>query len=291
MNPEMQRSQNRIESDVTVGDVITRDAGAGQAIGQDATLALEALRATLEALPVPRKEDKPRVSVQLAVSNAFTVAAAAEQDRERFADEFRRFDMAYIDTLRTRALALWAAQKELDLALSGDDREVARVVEMVKAAREELLVSARYAFYGKAEQLAQLDEIQSGTGYWDLASDLIALKKLLLQHWDSIGGDLRLSVKELERYAALATRLMELLRSRTDSQIDKLRDVRDRAYLYLFEAYFEVISYGRVLYRHDKATERYPGIFRPLKPRRKAAEGKPEVAEPIDEASTPAPPS
>src|SRR4029077_3365342 len=122
-----------------------------------------------------------RVDIQRAAAIAHSVAVRDEKP-ERHA-RFERlaiagfFDIDLLDQLRTRALATWYAhaQQARVAALSADARLAEPVVREATDIRTRMLRVLEHYFGDSAEIGPMLVVIRRGSGYLDLANDLMAL--------------------------------------------------------------------------------------------------------------------
>ena len=149
----------------------------------EAQHAFERLEAALRALGEDELQTF-RVDIQRAAAIAHSVAVRDNQPDRRA--RFERlasagfYDIELLDQLRTRALATWyaRAQQVHVAALSSDARLAESVVRDATEVRARMLRVLEHYYTDDAQVAPTLAVIRRGTGYQDLANDLLALSEL-----------------------------------------------------------------------------------------------------------------
>ncbi|HEX2574101.1 MAG TPA: hypothetical protein VH877_31435 [Polyangia bacterium] len=145
-------------------------------------------------LAVPRERAVlPRIDIAAAAIHAVSIGRQVKQPElyARFASlPAREFDIRHVDDLESLARATWYARVEQDTAdaTSREAKLPVDLVDLATAVKERMLKCAAYYFDGTPLQ-KEVDDIRSGTGYRDLASDLSRLARLYVDHAAVLSGD------------------------------------------------------------------------------------------------------
>lgn len=233
-------------------------------VGYDgAGAALDALRERLEGMAI---ETVPpfRANVVRAVAFALKVARSYAEDRERFVQTFKRaaFVPEDFDDIQQRALALWAA--ELELRFSVEQRvDLPDLAGAGTPLRNKMLRAAEYLWGEHPDHGPHVADIRSGQGYNDLADDLTALSALFQSSWAWAESRCDVTLDDLSQARGLG---LSILRATTagvgDADIQRSRDLRDRAAAWLLDAVEEVRAGAAYIFRDN--TERldaYPSLY------------------------------
>jgi len=195
--------------------------------------ALDRLRPALLAIPASEVTTL-RASVHQAVRNVLQVARSYPEDRALLAAAFRpaAFDPAELDDLELRARALRQAQNDLRLAEDPGTEWDALIAAAVPL-RRKLLRTATFLW----EDDDRLGVLRGGRSHAEVADDLGVLQSLFRERWDEVADSVPLGVADLDE----AERLCHELQARrgpgsTPEEVAALRDLRDRAGRYAWEA-------------------------------------------------------
>jgi len=219
----------------------------------------------------------PHVEVARAAAAAVTVARRASRSpmRERFALLPKElFDVACVDDLEVIAQAAWYARTE-----ATDERAAAVAVRISPAIMEEATdVKARvmalcdYHLADDPAVAVLLDDIRPGTGYADLANDLVRLARISRRHDEA----LRLDTKnyretDAKRADELAAAIMGAL---AETERERARwEMAARAWTLLVETYAEVAAAGRWIFRDQPELSIFGSIISAARrPRRARAQ-------------------
>lgn len=223
----------------------------------DGEAALAAIEPKLLALPSD-SITYVNVDVQVAAVAARGVARTISKDatlRARFEAlaAAKEFDLAHLKGLETGALAAWFARHRLLLA-SATQSEAQLPASLVAAAmtlkaRMMRVVEYHLGDHPKAGPIVAA--IRAGTGYMDLANDLIALARLYKTYAKLLAHDKKdYQATDQNLAAKTGDQIVVLLEGSTPEQ-RKWADLQARAWTWLNRAYDEVSEAGRYLKRHD----------------------------------------
>lgn len=256
-----------------------------------AKAALDTLRPRLRALAAD-KLAIPRLDVRAAALAALNVHGFVTQHaalRARFEKlhEAGELDIASIDGLKDAAFVvlLAHAQAEEAGAFATDVKVPAAVVEEAMGVERRMQELLEYKFKKDPQVAPLLAVLRPGTGYRDLAADLLGYAEIYERHAKEVASD---TTNYRPTDAADAQRLAgEILSSLSASMSPKAREAYEllqRAWLHLREVYFEVSEAGRWLLRYDpRRDERFPSLFAAGRP----GSGRPPKKPKVDGATPP----
>lgn len=253
--------------------------------------ALERLRPKLLAIPV--SELRPwRFDAPTTVSKALKIAHAFAEDRPRFEATFKvaAFQPADFEDLELRAKALWQADVDWRQRVE-KEKELPKLLAAAGPLKRKLFRAADYLWGEDDEAGLIIAEIRSGTGYLDLADDLMALANLFDARWGEVAGRTLVEEEDLGEARAIATAIAAAYGGNPhDPDAESLRDLRTRAFHYLYTGVEEVRAAAAYVHRNDPVRlADYPSLFA-WRRRRKSAPSAPPQEErtPAPEAPTPA---
>lgn len=201
--------------------------------------ALEALRPAMEAL-APEALHPINVDIPHAVARALGVAPTLHALRPRIAAECPAVDLAALDAIEARALAVEYAHAVYLTALSPLPA-IAEVAAEATAARARLLSLADTLATWNLLDPRTLDRIRPGSGYHDTADDLIALTSLLRAHSKALEGKVPVTVAQLDDWHLLGERFLRLVgvRDEQPALAAEAHADRQRAFTLFDRAYEE----------------------------------------------------
>ena len=226
---------------------------------------LERLMPRLQAVP-REKAVLPRIDIAAAAVFAMGVGRLVQQAdlRARFASlPAREFDIRHVDDLETLARATWYARIAQDTAgASATEAKLpVDLVDLATTTKERMLKCAAYYFDGTPLQ-KEVDDIRSGSGYLDLASDLSRLAKLYVDQAAVLAGDKKLyRATDAADAAQLAGRIVDELGAAGSAEERRRADITARVWVLLFESYNEVADTARWLLRHEGGAEKFPSLY------------------------------
>ncbi len=188
-----------------------------------------------------------------------------KEPRARFAAlPKQHFDQAHVDDLESLALATWHTAVSLRSATAGRS-EAKLPVSLVQEAtqiKQRMLELCDYHFGSGPVDGPEIADIKLGTGYTDLAGDLVRLGKLYAKHRDHVKLDPKNYRKTDEADAGRVAHAIfrELGEARNQDQ-KTWTDLALRAYTLLARVYGEVSAAGSWLWRHEDAAVRFPSLY------------------------------
>lgn len=223
-------------------DESTASFGAGEA--KDAFARIEAqIRARLaDKAPIPRFEPSRACSLALGTAQRILVY------RDAVAAGCKLTDIAALDSLNDVALAAWHTL--LMYAEVPGQNSAQALAEEARPLREDLLKSAELLAHFRILDEARVASIRAGSGYDDLAADLVQLSALYDEHWPQADGKVPVTRAMVERASRLGTELKQAVARRPDERLVQIEviELRNAAFNLLLDQYNEVrraISYLR----------------------------------------------
>ena len=175
-----------------------------------------------------------------------------------------RFDMKHIDDLETLALATWHLAVALQSASAGKS-EAKLPVSLVDGAmkiKTRMVALGEYNFGDDEADGKELASIKLGSGYEDLANDLIRLAKVYNKRREEVKRDPKNYVATDEADAGrLAHEIMRQLGEQRNLDQKTLVDLFGRAWTLLLSAYEEVAVPGAWLFRREGGASLFPSLF------------------------------
>ena len=251
--------------------------------------AFAAIEARLLALPSDRIS-AVTVDVQVAAIIVLGVANAIAADtalRARFEAlaKVKEFDLAKLDGLATVAHAAWFARHMylLTNATSTEAQLPGSLVATATGLKTRMMRVVDYHLGDHPVAGPLVTAIRAGTGYMDLANDLVALARLYKAYAHLLEHD-RKDYQSMDQGLAAQTgdQILTLLGGSTPEQ-RKWVNLQARAWTLLSGDYAEVFAAGRYLKRGDGYVE---NAFPSLIAAARAASAKPAAAEQSEGAVT-----
>ncbi|MFO0611890.1 MAG: hypothetical protein U0414_04830 [Polyangiaceae bacterium] len=193
---------------------------------------------------------------------------------------------AYLRDL-AQALLFLESRSRSSIATSTDVRVDAELFAEGVALRERMIRVLTYHFEGNPSMRAELANIRSGTGYVDLASDLMRLATHYSAHRAILAKDTtQYDIKDENRARGVSKEIMTAMRSGPDSGI---ADLRNRCWTKALRVYTKLRLGAEILY-FDNPTE-----FAAFPPMRQAVlaltgRGRSTPADPVPPPAVPASP-
>lgn len=207
-----------------------------------------------------------RIDLLRAVYTSVQVSKTAQADKPLFDRTFRESPAGMVDRLERDAFVLWSAEtqyRRLETEERGTERRPpTELLEQCREGRQQLLEAAAYVFRRDDALRALLSDIRRGSGYLDLADDLKRLAELFTAHWPEAEGRSDVVRADVDRAAALASRLLDTIATPLAKQVSTWADMRVRAWTRLARTYEELRAAAAYVHRHDPARlAQYPSLF------------------------------
>jgi hypothetical protein len=232
----------------------------------EAELAFKAMEPRLAALP---RDALAHVNVDLQTVSVFALGIARVLAEPAVRARFARlastgeYQDASVDDLGTVAQAAWYARHRFLLAsaLHSDARIAVDLLDEATTQRARMLKVAEYWLSDDPGAMAEIAAIRAGTGYQDLANDLIALGSLFERHAKLISQDKKLYQRSDATTAnRLGGRIVEQLGASATQEQTQWSAMQPRVWTLLLETYDEVRRGGLFLFARDRAEERFPPL-------------------------------
>lgn len=220
----------------------------------------------LQALP---KEKLVVVNVDMQVAAVFALGVSEIVQHPAVRPRFARlakasdFDDQHVDALSKVALAAWFARHRFVMTTA--TRSEVQVPEATfteaSALRARMLRLLEYWMTEDAAVLGELAAIRQGTGYQDLANDLIALSALHGRFGETLSQDKKLyQPGDAASAARLAGTILRHLGLAATADQNEWAAVQPRAWTLLLETYEEVRRAARFLLGREMGDARFPSL-------------------------------
>ncbi len=234
-----------------------------------ATITPENLRASSAATAQERADLFPdhiistNVDVPFTVANVVGALPRLKTFREDIVRDLPSIDIDQFDRLQTYAEALLDANAAFTAA-SSPGADVVAFMERGTAIRDSLVADTTTLTRHKLVDPAILGELKGGTGYLNVAADLLALVKVLNARWSAIASKTAIEkslVDEAERISLQIT-FAFAKRSQQSAEVSAAADERDRAFTLLVNAYSNARkSIGFLRYEAGDADKILPSLW------------------------------
>jgi hypothetical protein len=259
----------------------------------DRTSAKAAFEAALPRAQVLPKEQliTPNTAVDAAAIAALGVAREVNEPslRERFESLPKaEFDVQHLDDLPIFARAAWYSWTELlsASAASTDAKLPLDLVEESTGLRADMIKVITYHFDPSSLVGRELADILLGSGYRDLANDLMRLSKLYGAQAAELADDKRhYRATDADRAEALALRILDELGAAKSVEQRHWTEMVARTWTLLLRVYKEVAATGNWLRRNEAGVEPFgslvaAGRTSKAKPRKTSSEDESPPPEP-----------
>jgi hypothetical protein len=173
------------------------------------------------------------------------------------------FDIQHALRLEPAALATWYASLMLRSAsVTVGVKIPEHVMAKATAIKHLMLKVLEYNLGHDANLIAELADIREGTGYVDLASDLVRLATLYQAHAADLATDVRhYQADDAETAGRTAQAIHQVLGDGRDTSARYWSNYLPRAWSLLVTTYEEVSAAGRWLFRHENGEARFPSLY------------------------------
>jgi hypothetical protein len=229
--------------------------------------AARAFEAMLPLLDAQNEIRRNNINIDKAIIHAASVGRMVKQPevRARFANlPAGEFDQLCVDRLETTSLAAWYVTVSRNSAsVQSSGTKIAESdIEAGVLLKQRMIKVIDYHVGHLTEVSTELDSIREGTGYLDMASDLLRLGALYLRYIAEISGDTRhYRAEDREEAGRLAHTVHQVLGDGRDTDARYWNGYLPRAWSLMVDTYEEVSAAGRWLYRHENGEQRFPSLY------------------------------
>jgi hypothetical protein len=206
-----------------------------------------------------------------AAARGLWVSGNAEQDLPALEETYKEPPVKAVKSIRRFSQCVVGAA----LTAEADQKAEPPDFETAKALRDLLLAVVTLLFMRNDDKRAEIAEIQKGQGHEDLADDLLKLIKMVFDDWKTVEKKDLVNREQVDQAAAIATEIIAWTGRREGSKKSMTRELEQRAWTLMADAYDEIRDYTYVLYRKDlEAWNRlYPSLYTPTAPTRGRVRG------------------
>lgn len=229
--------------------------------------AARAFEAMLPLLDAQNELRRSNTSVDKAIIHAASVGRMVKQPevRVRFAGlPAGEFDQQHAERLETVSLAAWhvtVSRNSATVQTSGTKISESDI-EAGMLLKQRMIKVIEYHVGHLGEVNTELVSIREGTGYLDMANDLMRLGTLYQRYIAEISGDTRhYRAEDREDAGRLAHSVHQVLGDGRDTDARYWNGYLPRAWSLMVDTYDEVSAAGRWLYRHENGEMRFPSLY------------------------------
>lgn len=166
--------------------------------------------------------------------------------------------------LRLRTARATATEAKIPVALADD----------AAAVKARMLRLTAHVFEDDPALSAEVEDIRSGTGYKDLASDLVRLAKLYADNPATVAKDgVNHRPTDADDARTLAQKILAALGESRSGEEARWVDLANRAFTLLRAIHDEVRAAGLFLYRRADGEKKFPSLYPANRGRRRKAPG------------------
>jgi hypothetical protein len=172
-------------------------------------------------------------------------------------------DRTLLDGLADVAIASWYVRSRVLLAgaTHSEAQLPVALTEQGTALRARMLKAIEYNLDHLPERMAQLAAVRVGTGYQDLANDLVWAASIYRQHKDDLALDQRNYRPDDGPLAAkTAGEILRQLGKGASAEQTLWKDLQARAWTLLSKHYDEAIRVGRFLHFYEEGEAKFPTL-------------------------------
>ncbi|HWN66659.1 MAG TPA: hypothetical protein VNM90_03405, partial [Haliangium sp.] len=173
------------------------------------------------------------------------------------------FDLQHVLRLEQVALAAWHARLSLRSALVTAGIKIPESVMNDGTALKQLMLKVlEYNLGDNEDVVAELLDIRDGTGYVDLASDLVRLAALYQRFAQTLILDVRYyKADDADLASRTAQAIHQVLGDGRNTSMRTWSNYVARAWSLLVITYGEVSAAGRWLFRHENGEALFPSLY------------------------------
>ena len=276
---------------VPIPETVTTEAAPAAPEQKKASVAYDAVFSEIEAVP---QDEVLRVNLDIsrAVSRVLGALPAINALRPQMTT-LPGFDASKHDKLETYALAAWYAHI-LAMPPSSTDSPLQPLLVEAAPLRDDMLKAAEMlAHFGIFDQ-AHVDDIRRGSGYIDVANDLVSLHAIFKKKWSEVAAKTPITPQQVDRAEELGTEVLTKLGARLQPNGEPIITGeavarRARAFTLFMGAYDRVRRHVSFLRWDDGDAELIaPSVFMKSAKRKAVAPAEP-VTEEVAAVVTPPP--
>ena len=201
---------------------------------------------------------EPRLPMAVFLQEAHDLHALVSQQSVRGELEKIGVDTNLLDTLGTNLSAARQAQSQWAVTRDRSKTDAQRALEEGAAElRSELMAACRWSLRSDRVALATLRAIAEGDGIADLVQDLADLARLIETRQAAFAADTSFdAVARIREAQATAEQLrVGVSQEKLAADQAKAKELRDRAFTYLYDQVLALREAGRYAFRRDPATQ------------------------------------
>lgn len=252
----------------------------------------------LQALPAHRLQPV-RVELQLTAAIAYSVAqrdqAEARRNQLALVSQGTIFSLAILDRLPTIALAAWhARRKQVEAVAAASSARVPEdTLKEAQATRTRMLRVLTHYFEDHPEHGKRVTMIRAGSGYLDLANDLLSLAECYeTPDIKSVVSQDPMHYRNTDPATArqLAQQLFHCLGLTSEGEATRWTDLAQRAWTLLLQNYEALQAAGQLVFRNAENVEvSYPSLVTAVRAAPTRISPQPSPATPNPQAPSPQP--
>lgn len=215
----------------------------------------------------------PSINLGVAYHNVVFGVEQVIANRERVATELPKLSLDEVELLPELCLAAIFAGQLVDRNAPTPTRDMLARASIL---RGKLLPAAEVLATADLMPKHEVSRIRKGTGFIDMADDLVALARLFIDHGPRISGKTTVTRDEIREASELGTALRTTLRPKgsrrapLDAKTAQAIENRDRLFALLVRRYELVRRAGGWLYGLDKVSEHVPPLGSRVRARARA---------------------
>jgi hypothetical protein len=175
------------------------------------------------------------------------------------------FDSSLVEQLPTIAWACWyaAIEDQRGRVLASDAKLPADLVQKAITMEARMQACCEYHLNDHVEMGPYLAMLRAGTGYRDIASDLLGYASIYREHYSVLSKDKKhFRATDADDAVHIGEEMLAILGARLGPEASLAADYLARAWTLLLESYDEVAATGRWLLRNDVQGDKvFPSLY------------------------------
>lgn len=225
------------------------------------------------ALALPGPFPAPSINVGVAYHNVVSGVAKVMAEQARLAHEIPALNLDDLKSLPELVLAVIFAINLVDRNAPKATRDM---LTKASSLRGKLLPAAEVLATAGLMPKHEVSRIRKGSGFIDMADDLVALARLFIENAANISGKTTITAAEVREASELGTELRTILRPKgtrkapLDAETARAIENRDRLFALLSQRYDLVRRAAAWLFGLDKVASLVPALGSRVRPKAKA---------------------